>query len=436
MILNEGELMKIIEDIKNNRLPLYPQEKFNRLEQYNILFDLFKDIPAKTCRPDLNKYLERISKLGSGNFGNVFEEKVIVKPYVGWRVILKQSKFESIEELINEIYMVVLCNIMVTGNVIPNLPLTYRYGFCVNNPEKEPKSYHYYIQEKLDRTLEGIQFPSPSIYNIITQGVMTIAALQRYMNVAHGDLMNIKGDIPMSSNIMLLKGPSVIYRYVLNNKTYIAPNHGETLCFIDFGTAQYLDGPTNYKTKEPLTFENLTNFLIHPLLTDTPLYNIDLVTFLNVMNHTSKDETVKSWLRGWIRELVVSPIRSNDQFVATVEKHLYPKIPSSKTESSKVTKVLTYNLDSSDLKIKDAMLKSLPGIVRSIKSEDIGRSILKQAYGSAPLNMEKLRETINTLIDDGDVVSFIQRVLPWWRPGTRTFFPPPDLRQIYQRIIA
>jgi hypothetical protein len=257
---------------------------------------------------------------------------------------------------------------------------------------------------------------------------MTIATLQRYMNVAHGDLM--------TRNIMLLKGPAVVYRYVLNNKTYAIPTEGYTLCFIDFGTAQYLDEITKYNAKEPLTFENLTGHLVHPLRTNTPLYNIDLVTFLNMMINASQDESVKVWLRGWIRELVVSPIRSNEQFVASVEKHLYPKIPSSKTESSKVTKVLTYNLDSPDPKIKDAMLKSLPGIVRSIKSEDTGRSILKQAYGNAPFNMEKLREIINALVDDRDVVSFIQRVLPWWRPGMTTFFPPPDLRQIYQRIIA
>lgn len=434
MIIDAVDISKIIGDIKNFTIPLYPQENFNRVEQYRILSKIFEPISEKTCRPDLDAYLQRIRPLGSGVFGTVYEEKVIVKPYVGWSVILKQSRYEGVGRLVNEIYTAIMCNIIVINNIVPNLPLTYKYGVCVNNPDKEsggPQSYHYYIQEKFDKILrQTSDFSTPFIYSAVTQGVMTIAALQLYLNIAHGDLYQ--------DNIMIQKGPPITYEYVLNNKRYRTQNEGSTLFFIDFGTAQYLDEKTGYRTKEKLTYDNLTNFTIQALYTDTPLYNIDLVVFLTTMMDMAKDNSVKVWLEGWIRELVRSPIRNHEEFTRSVEKYLYPKISTLVYPKSKEpTKVLSYRLDKeSGVKINSLVLNSLPGIVKSIYHEstspkDLGAITIARAVGNTD-DSSKYREVIKVLKSDENVKTFIKSVIPWWTE--ESFLPNPDIALIKRAV--
>lgn len=377
MILTDREIDQLIRDILSGVGDQCPTK---RSELYNKMEMIFRNVNPFTCEKDLQPYIKSDNKLlGEGNFGEVKEYSVIKTPGCDIRVALKNSRYQTYEELIYEVSTCTSVTQLVVTNTIPNFVMTFKYGLCSIDNEKNEKgnNYFYLVQELGDMTFDDIResLNVNQIVSLFVQILMSIVALQRYTGMAHNDLY--------PRNILIKLGSEENIKYILDKQEYGINTYGAIALITDFGHAWPLNKPNSFKLRESKEFTGYPLPVIHNVfLIDVSNYERDLVNILNIFADITPKGDVKNYMIEWLNELAKEPIGSTDGLV----KNINTKLPAIVKNSPKtfdnvynltLSPSVKSNLDKNYLEIKErfegyskSLLDNYNQEIRNVKGKE------------------------------------------------------------------
>lgn len=356
----------------------------SRRDIYLDLSQYFSNIPVLSCREDLNNYIKEGKFLGKGVYGNVNLETVVQGKHQGITVVLKKSKYTTISDVVNEVYLLSMCNIFVLNNVSPSFPLTYRYGLCTRNVNDK---YFYFLQETMARTMDKVLISGVDLLkSVVVQGVMAVAALIEYMNIAHGDL---KPD-----NLMVKIIPRSVYKYKYHGREFVVDNATVLFALVDFGIAHYIGIHPYQRTVQPEFDKIMSGDGGHTAYVKISEYSEDILTLLKSIWSRTNDRlsNEKQYIRAWGEEIIRNPYKSGTEFINGVLSKL-PFFSDANLQSTE-----TYTIDF-NLLIKGAINNQLTSIVTALDSSKVSTMIIQQ-YTRNVTNLESLEAAKRYIAND------------------------------------
>jgi hypothetical protein len=198
----------------------------------------------KICKSMIKDNMDEFEKLGEGHQGMVYKIRssdcgsIVLKKYKSNFDKNKYGNLNTLEKkrIFMETWFLHKITDLINNNICPNFIYLYYSKININDDAKHVHNNTYILMEYADANL--ITFFNTNykyeLYNsLFFQIFVAVLCIQKYLKGIHGDLS--------ISNIFYKKiNDNIVFKYIINDKTYYVPTYGYLFMIADFERSESL----------------------------------------------------------------------------------------------------------------------------------------------------------------------------------------------------